>query len=409
MNAGNEVNDSNQSPSDPGRDNPYLRQAQTPDLDAAAPVLKAEDVQRLNRKALFFLGATVLLVLAMGVIVLRNTASEPKRRAEVAEQVRVPELPREIPVAVAAPPPLPSEAPESVEPIAFVPAPIAAREAAPPPLPVSQAPSAPRAPTLMDRRIQDAAWAGGESNQQAAAAGTASSSYAELLRQMNAGGSSSEAGQQTTTATQTPSARPTFLANADVKMTRGTYLRCIMETRIVTDMQGFTSCVVTESVYSVNGRRLLVPRGSKIFGQYNAREFINNRVAVMWDRILTPEGIDITLSAPGVDNLGSAGTPGDYDGHWAQRISSALLISLLSDTFKYAGEKYGPESTAVTGSGVAVSQPFQSNTARTVQRLADQAVSDNLRRSPTVTVNQGSMINIYVTQDVDFSSVLPSN
>jgi len=408
MSAGNEMNDPNNTPNDSGRDNPYLRQANAPDLDAAAPILKAEDVQRLNRKALFFLGATLLLVLAMGVIVLRNTGSDTKQRSERAEQVRVPELPREIPSSTAVAPLLPTAIASPAEPIAFVPTPIAARDATPPPLPMNASAHDRRELSLVDRRIQDAALIGGESGATTAHGAGPGADYAALLRQLNGGLPSAGTAEHGMAATPTPSARPTFLANADVKMTRGTYLRCIMETRIVTDMEGFTSCVVTESIYSVNGRRLLVPRGSKLYGQYNAREFINNRVAVMWDRILTPEGIDITLSAPGVDNLGSAGTPGDYDGHWAQRIGSALLISLLSDTFKYAGEKYGPESTAVTGGGVAVSQPFQSNTARTVQRLADQAVSDNLRRGPTVTVNQGSMITIYVTQDVDFSSVLPN-
>ena len=108
MSAGNEMNDPNNTPNDAGRDNPYLRQANAPDLDAAAPILKAEDVQRLNRKALFFLSATLLLVLAMGVIVLRNTGSDTKQRSERAEQVRVPELPREIPSSTAVAPLLPT-------------------------------------------------------------------------------------------------------------------------------------------------------------------------------------------------------------------------------------------------------------------------------------------------------------
>ena len=200
------------------------------------------------------------------------------------------------------------------------------------------------------------------------------------------------------------SAQP--LADPDTLLLRGTYIRCVMETRIITDVAGFTSCVVTEPVYSVNGRRLLLQKGSKISGTY-ANDSINGpRVAVVWDRITTPGGVDINMASPGVDNLGGAGHPGDYNAHWASRVSSALLISLVSDVFKYAGAKHGPESTTIANSGNEVIEPYESNTARAMERLAYQAVDRSMNRPATVTINQGAVVNIYVAKDVDFSSVL---
>lgn len=127
---------------------------------------------------------------------------------------------------------------------------------------------------------------------------------------------------------------------------------------------------------------------------------------MIWDRITTPNGIDVNMASPGVDNLGAAGHPGDYNAHWASRISSALLISLISDAFKYAGAKHGPESTTITNSGNEVVQPYESNTARAMERLANQALERGANRPPTVTINQGTVINVYVAKDVDFSPVL---
>src|SRR3546814_17075577 len=89
------------------------------------------------------------------------------------------------------------------------------------------------------------------------------------------------------------------------------------------------------------------------------------------------------------------------------RIASALLISLISDGFKYAGEKHGPTSTTHYGNGAVVEEPFESNTARTIQRLADQAVERSANRPATVTINQGTVLNVYVAQDIDFTGVLP--
>ena len=189
-------------------------------------------------------------------------------------------------------------------------------------------------------------------------------------------------------------------------MIRGTYLRCVLETRIISDLDGFASCVVTEPVYSFNGRAMLLPKGSKIFGRYGAGDFSNNRMAVVWDRVLTPAGVDVTIQAPGIDNLGSSGMPGQYSAHWARRISGALMISLLSDAFKYYAADQGPTQTGITSGGVLTQEPFESNTAESIQRLAEQGIQENSRRPPTVTINQGTVVNIYVTQDIDFSNVL---
>ncbi len=98
------------------------------------------------------------------------------------------------------------------------------------------------------------------------------------------------------------------LNEPDTLMVRGTYIRCVLETRIITDIPGFTSCLVTEPVYSFNGRRLLLPRARRSWAA--TTRSAGHRVAVIWDRIITPTGIDVNMASPGIDNLGGAGHPG---------------------------------------------------------------------------------------------------
>jgi type IV secretion system protein VirB10 len=196
-----------------------------------------------------------------------------------------------------------------------------------------------------------------------------------------------------------------YQRNPDTLLVRGTYIRCVLETRIITDYPGYTSCIVTEPVYSINGRKLLLPKGSKALGRYQG-EANGPRIAVIWDRITTPNGLDVTLLGPGVDNLGGAGHPGKYNAHWFSKMSSALMISLISDAFKYYAADKGPGTDSVTTGGNIVSQPFESNTAETMERLANQALSKSLARPATVTINQGTVLNIYVAGDVDFSGVI---
>ena len=64
------------------------------------------------------------------------------------------------------------------------------------------------------------------------------------------------------------------------------------------------------------------------------------------------------MASPGADNLGGAGHPGDYDAHWPARVGAALMISLISDVFKYEGEEHGPRTTTASN-GLVTQAPFE--------------------------------------------------
>lgn len=394
------------------RANPYFgasRSEPAPNLDAGSPELSVTETQRLNRKALLFLGGILTLLVVLGYFVLWGGSDEdPEPAARTDEQgVVVPQLPDAIPgttppVAMEDVPPMPAPLPVLPDPEPSYSAGGASAG--------SMISHGPQPPTLRERRMVSA---GGAAYPQGAQGGTpGTQSYAgaagadpqQLLAMQNAMLGLPPTGAPAPTVAAAPTSAQ-FLSNPNALLVRGTYLRCVLETRIVTDIPGFTSCVLTEPVYSINGRSLLLPKGSKILGRYQ-QEADLARVAVIWDRIVTPNGIDVTMSSPGVDGLGGAGHPGDYNAHWGSKIMSALLISLIADGFSYAAAKNGPETTIVGAGGVTVQQPFQSATARSMERLAQQALQKSASRPATVTINQGVVVNVYVAQDVDFSGVM---
>jgi len=375
--------------------NPYYGQQASgpaPDLDAGTPTLKSAEAQKLNRKALLFLGGIVLLLIIAALWMFnRATSDEDDTKKIKEEEISIPALPK--PIEAPLPPP---------EPMPPMP-PLPMAEPMPPPQPqMNQQPqeqveAGPRGPSLMERRMGEMAGQGGGSGGQ--------SQEDRVAAQIAA----AEARLNPKPAVVEPPKEVAFaqpIYNPDTLLVRGTYIRCVMETRIVTDLPGFTSCIVTEPTYSINGRRLLLPKGSKISGRYQNENINGPRVSVIWDRITTPNGIDVNMASPGIDNLGGAGHPGDFNAHWGSRIASALMISLISDAFKYAAAKNGPESTTITNSGNEIQQPYESNTARAMERLANQALDKSINRPPTVTINQGTIVNVYVAKDVDFSSVL---
>ena len=146
----------NQFPHDAGTDdrapsaNPYYgnvgREA-APDLDAGAPQLRSVDEQRLNRKALLFLGGILLLVLAMGFLLVRKSRGgdvEPSKPPRT-ERVNTPSLPSVVPTPAVA------EVPPPAEPIPTLPA----LPAGPvrPEMPGAEERMEPRGPSLLERRI----------------------------------------------------------------------------------------------------------------------------------------------------------------------------------------------------------------------------------------------------------------
>jgi type IV secretion system protein VirB10 len=377
--------------------------ATRPQLDDTAPVLRQSEAQRVNRKALLFLAGIVALLVLMALwMFARATGKEADKTVRPSEVVKIPELPQNtgtgvdpVPLAASAS----AETPAPLPPLPSEPAGIPVYDPPPPPPPGYRTPmqaDRARTPSLLERRM------GSET-----AGGTPSAK--DLYTQATLAGLQGVHPGAAPAATVMPTPAGTrggarHISNPDALLVRGTYIRCVLETRIITDVEGFTSCVVTEPVYSINGRSLLLPKGSKVLGQYSEGPD-GPRVEVVWDRITTPNGIDMTMSSPGVDGMGSAGHPGHYDAHWPSRIASALLISLIADGFEYAAAKHGPTTSYATGN-LIVEAPFQSKTAQSLEKVAQQAIAAGARRRPTVTVSQGTVVNVYVARDIDFSNVL---
>jgi type IV secretion system protein VirB10 len=399
---------------DPLAGNPYSnqqRQAPQPDLDGAAPHLTTNDMRRMNRSALGLLGGIVLLLVVVAFWLFHSSGGNDKPANKPREEtVSVPDAPTS-PFS----PQVTTQEPRAITLAPQLPPPTL--EA--PPIPVQQMPTGPHIPTLLERRIAAANGNGGGAQSPTDAAIAAGFSpvpgaggpggagpgggYPGMggggVGPMNPLANSAYSGKELP---EVSSATP--LQHPDTLMLRGTFIRCVLETRIITDIPGFTSCVVTEPVYSFTGKRLLLPKGSKVLGKYEM-EPNGPRVAVIWDRIVTPTGIDVNMASPGIDTLGGAGHPGHYNAHWGSRIGAAMLISLLSDAFKYEAAEHGPRQTEISN-GVVTQSPFESNTADTVQQLANQAVQRQANRPATVTINQGTVLAIYVAKDVDFTGVV---
>ena len=198
-------------------------------------------------------------------------------------------------------------------------------------------------------------------------------------------------------AVSTPPVKAGMMPNRNLLLAKGTFIDCILETKLDTTVPGMTSCVLPKDIYSANGKVLLLEKGSKAIGEYKgAVENGLNRIFVLWTQIQTPKGVRINLDSPATDSLGGAGMAGDIDFHWWARFGNALLFTLVQDAFEFGMTKQTENNGGVN---------YYQNSEDGMKEIIREAMRQSGNIPPTLTKNQGERVGIFVARDVDFSSV----
>lgn len=211
------------------------------------------------------------------------------------------------------------------------------------------------------------------------------------------GGQGALASLLTGTKTRTNSA--SMLPDRNFLLAKGAFIDCALQTRLDSTVPGMTACTITRDVYSDNGKVLLIERGSKVTGEYRANmKQGQKRIFVLWTRITTQNGVAINLDSPGTDALGGAGVPGYVDTHFWERFGGAIMLSLVDDVARYASNQSSDGQTFNLG-----------NTSDSAQNMAAEALKNTINIPPTLYVNQGDRVGIYVARDLDFGGVYELN
>ena len=176
---------------------------------------------------------------------------------------------------------------------------------------------------------------------------------------------------------------------------QGAIIAAVLETAINSDLPGSVRAVVSRDVRSFDGSRVLVPRGSKLIGQYKSAAAVGQtRAFVIWTRIITPTGISIDVGSPATDRLGRGGLEGDVDRHFFQRFGSSILLSVISAGTSALANGGGNDTTLVIGSTSQANQ------------VASIALQKQIDIPDTIKVAQGVPVQVSVARDLDFSAVV---
>ena len=180
------------------------------------------------------------------------------------------------------------------------------------------------------------------------------------------------------------------MVNPATTVTQGTLIPAILETAIDTNVPGYVRAVVSQDVRSFDGSQVLVPRSSRLIGQYQSgMQNGQKRAYVIWTRLIRPDGASVNLASPAIGFDGTTGLEGKVSGNgFFKRFGSAMLLSVVGGLGTLAT---GGAGAVVLGGGGA--------------SAAASAAEQDGKRSPTVRVRQGEPIRIFTARDLDFSRV----
>lgn len=171
---------------------------------------------------------------------------------------------------------------------------------------------------------------------------------------------------------------------------QGTLIPAVLETAFNSTGSGFARALVQRDVYGFDGSRVLIPRGSRLIGEYKSETVQGQKRAfVTWTRLIRPDGVTIAIGSPTTDPVGVGGVRAKVDSHFFERFAGSILQTAMLIGGNLAARSVGDSVV------VALPGSFPGTGAATPATQIP----------PTLSVRQGTSISVFVARDLDFTAV----
>lgn len=172
----------------------------------------------------------------------------------------------------------------------------------------------------------------------------------------------------------------------------GSVIAAALITGIRSDLPGTVTAQITEHVFdSPTGRHLLIPQGSRLVGTYDSDiAFGQNRVLMVWTRLIYPDGRSIVLERlPASDAGGYAGLQDRVDRHWGRLFLAAGLSTLIN-----VGGAFGGDDESDIARAIRESAQDQS------EDIGGRIIDRELDVPSTLTIRPGYPLRIIIQRDL---------
>ncbi|MDP2182359.1 MAG: TrbI/VirB10 family protein [Actinomycetota bacterium] len=193
-------------------------------------------------------------------------------------------------------------------------------------------------------------------------------------------------------ATGVPGAvRTTRLSRRAMTVPQGTLIPAVLETALDSTRPGHVRAIVSRDITGFDGSQILIPRGSRLFGDYQSDMAAGqNRALVQWTRLVRPDGVSVAIASPAADMQGRAGIQGRVDNHFLERFGGALLQTTLNVGSAFATRSIAGDAPVIVASTGAIAVP--------------DVTPSGSRGQPTLHVDAGTRVGVFVARDLEFPS-----
>ncbi|WP_324171106.1 TrbI/VirB10 family protein [Sulfurimonas sp.] len=182
-----------------------------------------------------------------------------------------------------------------------------------------------------------------------------------------------------------------------------TMISAILLPTVNSTLDGPVMAMIEDNIYASHGRNILIPKGSKAYGRYIPLKKIGDeRLAITWTKIRTPQGVNINLFASSADVMGRSGAIGELDNRWFMRFGLAITLSTVSNAVGYLATD-GIKTTTI---GSATTTDARNDIIRDykndISSITNQIIKEQ-KVEPTLEIPAGTRIYIVPIDDIWFS------
>lgn len=161
-------------------------------------------------------------------------------------------------------------------------------------------------------------------------------------------------------------------------------------------MPGEITARVAKNVYSSqDGRFLLIPQNSVLYGSYNSSiSYAQKRVQVGWHTLIRPDGYQINLgNMNATDAKGASGLKGFVNDHPFAYLKAIGLMSVFSIINSEFQNSMGDTNNEYV-------QNVMANTQQVTNELGEKLIDRAMNVQPTIKIKSGTKINIVASQNL---------
>jgi type IV secretion system protein VirB10 len=177
---------------------------------------------------------------------------------------------------------------------------------------------------------------------------------------------------------------------------RGSIIPAVTVRGLNSDLPGQVTVQVTQDVYdTATGQNLLIPKGTRLVGPYNADVVENQeRLLAAFQQLIYLNGATVNLPGmPASDLAGNSGVPAEVDSHFWRIFGSSFLVAGLT---RLLTPSYQSDNTVIINAGTGLTGAAGQVLVDTAKRILDR----NQQIRPTLTFGYGEKLNVEVTRDL---------